>query len=131
MSTSITSVLNSAIAWSTDQATYTASGDISNSALYSRPLRLRQVDVYSLQIVTTGATVTGTFKLQASNDAPESTAHSSMSWTDIDGSSQTVTTAGSVVWNAFGAGYEWVRIVWTESGTAAGSVTGRQVAKGA
>ena len=129
-------VFNAVITWSTDQSTYTTSGDISNSTLYSVPISLRHIDVYSAQIVTTGATVTGAFKLQVSNDEPNLSptnipAASAMNWTDVDSSSQTVTTAGSVVWNASGAGYLWVRIVWTESGTAAGSVTGRQVAKGA
>lgn len=123
-------VFNSPLTWSTDQATYTASGDISNATLYSVPLLLRHIDNYSIQLVTTGATVTGTFRLQASNSDPDIPqagypAASGMSWTDIDGSSQTVTTAGSLVWNAMGAGYQWVRVVWTESGTAAGSVTGR------
>lgn len=123
-------VFNAALTWSTDQATYIASGDLSNSALYSVPMFLRHIDTYSIQIVTSGATVTGTFKLQASNDDPTIPqagypAASSMNWTDVDSSSQTVTTAGSVVWNALGAGYQWVRVVWTESGTAAGSVTGR------
>ena len=128
-------VFNAVITWSTDQSTYTTSVDISNAALYSVPISLRHIDVYSAQIVTTGATGTGAFKLQVSNDEPNLSptnipTASAMNWTDVDSSSQTVTTAGSVVWNASGAGYLWVRIVWTESGTAAGSVTGRLVGKG-
>lgn len=123
-------VFNAPLTWSTDQATYTATGDISNATLYSTPMFLRHIDTYAVQLVTSGATVTGTFKLQASNDDPNIPqagypAASSMNWTDIDGSSQTVTVAGTPMWNALGAGYQWVRVVWTKSGAAAGSVSGR------
>lgn len=135
------SILNGALKWSTNgTATYGTSGDLSNAALYSTPIKLEQIDRYAIQIVTTGATVTGAFKLQASNDVPDredpdtnlpmNPAPASMNWTDIDGSSTTVTVAGSVVWNAQGVGYRWVRVVWTESGTAAGAVTGRINGKG-
>lgn len=128
-------VQNTALSWSTDQATYTASGDISNAALYSTPVLLRHIDNYAIQIVTTGATVTGAFKLQASNSDPAIPdagipSASEMNWTDIDGSSVTFTAAGSFIWNAQGVGYQWVRVVWTESGTAAGAVTGRIHVKG-
>jgi Flp pilus assembly protein TadG len=117
-------------------STYSESGDISNASLFSAPFLLTHLDAYSIQLVTTGGTVTGTFKLQASNSDPlmppggivDATA---MTWTDIDGSPVTVTTAGTVVWNASGVGYRWVRVVWTESGTASGAVTGRENGKGA
>lgn len=129
-------VFNGLLTFSTDQATYTPSGDISSAALYSAPISLRHIEGYAIQLVTTGATVTGAFKLQASvsdpnvtnTNVPDATA---MNWTDIDGSSTTVTVAGSLVWNAQGVGYPWVRVVWTESGTAAGAVTGRVHGKGA
>ena len=129
-------VFNSSLTWSTDQATYTASGDISNANLYSVPLLLRHIDNYSIQLVTTGATVTGTFKLQASNDDPNIPtagypAASSMNWTDVDSSPTVVTASGTIIWNAANAGYQWVRVVWTESGSAAGSVTGRAHGKAA
>jgi hypothetical protein len=135
------STLNAALKWSTSgSAAYATSGDISNAALYSTPIKLEQVDAYAIQLVTTGATVTGAFKLQASNDNPDredpdtglpmNPAPASMNWTDIDGSSATVTVAGSIVWNASAAGYRWVRVVWTESGTATGAVTGRVNGKG-
>lgn len=131
-------VINCPLTWTTTPATissYAASGDISNATLYSVPFSLRHMDTYSIQLVTTGATVTGTFKLQASNSdptigdgVPDATL---MDWTDIDGASSVVTVLGSVFFQAAGVGYGWVRVVWTESGTAAGAVTGRAQGKGA
>lgn len=132
-------IANGPMRWTATPGTltsYLSSGDISNAALYSLPFLLAHLEMYALQIVTTGATVTGTFKLQGSNSdinipydgIVDATA---MDWTDIDGSSTAVTVAGSVLWNASGAGYRWVRVVWTESGTAAGAVTGRENGKGA
>lgn len=126
---------NDEIGWSTSSTgtTFTvAAGDLSNAALYSEPFRLTNMEGYSIQLVTTGATVTGAFKLQASNDKsrfPEFTTDIPTNWTDVDGSSTSVTVAGSVMWNANGAYYNWVRVVWTESGAAAGNVTGRYVGK--
>lgn len=131
-------IVNTPLTWSTTgTSTYATSGNISSAALYSQPFSLRHMDNYAIQLVTTGATVTGAFKLQASVDDPNIDpgvgypVGSSMNWTDIDGSSITVTVAGSLVWNAQGVGYPWVRVVWTESGTAAGAVTGRVHGKGA
>ena len=136
-------VANKALYWSPDGSDYDTgtdgadtSGDISNAALYSNPVSLRHLDSYSIQCVLTGATPTGALKLQCSNDDPEYASlpwplATAMNWTDIDGSSQAFTATGNVTWNAQGVGYLWVRVVWTESGTAAGAVTGRYHGKGA
>lgn len=115
---------------------YTTTGDISNAALYSSPFLLAHLENYAIQLVTTGATVTGAFKLRGSNSDPYVPEGgfptvASFDWTDIDLSSTTVTTAGSLMWNASGVGYRWVQVVWTESGTAVGSVSGRAHGKGA
>lgn len=136
------STANAALKWSTNgTATYATSGDISNANLYSTPVSLDQLTAYAIQLVTTGAAVTGTFKLQASNDLPDredpdtglsiNPAPASMNWTDIDGSSTTVAAAGTVVWNASNVGYRWVRVVWTEGAASTGNVTGRVNGKGA
>jgi hypothetical protein len=133
---------NGALKWSTNgTATYGASGDISNTNLYSNPVRLALSAGYSIQLVTTGATVTGAFKLQFSLSDPNSEdpdtgmplnpPPASMTWTDLPNSSQTVTVLGDVGWIVADAFYPWVRVVWTETGTAVGGVTGRSYTKGA
>lgn len=130
-----------AIKWSTNgTATYGTSGDISNSNLYSTPVRLDRCAGYSFQIVTTGAAVTGTFKLQFSLSAPDredpdtalpqNPAPASMTWTDVPSSSQTVAAAGDVGWIVADAYYPWVRVVWTEGAACTGAVTGRVYVKG-
>lgn len=130
---------NGALKWTTSTSAaasaYTDTGDISNATLYSSPFWLAHLEAYALQLVTSGATVTGTFKLRGSNsnpNVPEAGFPSvdAFDWTDIDGSSIAVTVAGSVLWNASGVGYRWVQVVWTESGAAAGSVRGQANGKG-
>ena len=55
-----------------------------------------------------------------------------MDWTDLASpAAQTVTVAGTAVFNASDVGYQWVRVVWTETPAAAGAVTGRVHGKGA
>lgn len=126
-------VANGALDWSaTGTSSFSSSGDVSVANQYSNPISLRHLSSYSVQVVTTGSP-SGTFKLQASNDDPDHTGvkypTSSMNWTDIDGSSFTVTASGSLVWNAQASGYLWVRVVWTKtSGT--GTISGRFNGKG-
>lgn len=131
---------NGPISWTTSTSAaasaYTSSGDISNATLYSMPFWLGHLDTYAIQLVTTGAAVTGAFKLQASNSDPRVPndgwpAGDQFDWTDIDGSSTTVAAAGTVVWNASNVGYRWVRVVWTEGAASTGNVTGRVNGKGA
>jgi hypothetical protein len=136
-------VANGSLVWAPDASDYDAdnngvndiSGDISNAALYSNPVSLRHLNQFSIQCVLAGATVTGSLKLQCSNSNPDYAGRAfptatSMNWTDVDGSSQAFTAAGNVTWNAQGVGYLWVRVVWTESGTAAGTITGTFNGKG-
>lgn len=124
---------NAALDWSTTgTASFTTSGDLAEAALYSNPISLRHLSAFSVQLVATGSP-TGSFKLQMSNDNPDHTGNkyptSTMNWTDLDGSSISITTSGNVGWNATGAGYLWLRVVWTKtSGT--GSITGRFNGKG-
>lgn len=133
---------NDVLKWSTDgSATYATSGNIGSTNLYSNPIRLSLQEGYAIQLVTTGAAVTGTFKLQASlsvpdredpdTGLPQNPAPASMVWSDIPDSSQTVAAAGDVLWIAADAFYPWMRVVWTEGAACTGAVTGRAYTKGA
>lgn len=83
-----------------------------------RPLWLGHICNYAIQLVFTGSPV-GAFKLQCSNDpgmpdggsTPQ--ALSVTNWTDISGSSQSISAAGNIVWNVENAGYTWVRVAYT------------------
>lgn len=78
---------------------------------------LDHITHFSIQVVFSGTSPSGTFKLQCSNDDS-----STSNWTDIGGSSQTVKDSGNVTWNVENAGYKWVRVVFTHaSGT--GNIT--------
>lgn len=93
---------------------------------------LGHIAQYAIQLVFTG-TPGGNFKLQASNDSGSiDSAGSSMqvsgisNWTDIAGSAVTVSAAGDVMWNAENVGYNWVRVVWTQT-SSTGSLTSARV----
>lgn len=94
----------------------------------SRPVWLGHIAQYSIQAVFTG-TPTGSFELQCSNDqghidAPSKAVQGSgvTNWTTITGSSQSVSAAGNITWDAQNVGYLWVRVIYTRtSGT--GSLT--------
>lgn len=87
---------------------------------------------YSIQLVFTGTPV-GTFKLQCSNDAGSPNAGSAATlatgvtnWTDVADSSQSITTAGDMVWNVSNAGYNFVRVVYTRD-SSTGSLTSARI----
>lgn len=95
-----------------------------NTTLTSQSFQLLEVWAYSMQIVFTG-TPTGTFKLQGSDDpmneiSPSvATSANPTHWTDISGSSQAVSAAGSVTWSVSSVGYTWVRVVYTDGSSGA------------
>lgn len=98
---------------------------ILNADFNSQPQQLAQIYGYCIQAVITG-TPTGTVKLQASNDpfldifpGNEPPVH----WTDIAGSTFTVSAAGSEMWNVIGAFYNWVRIAYTDTSGGASTAT--------
>jgi hypothetical protein len=85
---------------------------------------------FSIQIFFTG-TPTGSFKLQMS-DYPAYTGvpnsggsglnvSPTTQWTDIANSTFTVTAAGNVAWDYSWAGFNWVRVVYSD--TSGGSST--------
>lgn len=85
----------------------------------SKPIYLGHISDYSIQLIFTGSPV-GSFSLQVSNDAGRISANSEANqyagvsnWTDLMGSSQSITASGDHTWVAKGAGYLWVRVVYT------------------
>jgi len=95
----------------------------------SAPLQLKNMFGYSIQIVWTG-TPTGTLKLQASSDplysgAPGTNPAEPNNWTDVDNSSQSISSGGNYLWNQTDVMYNWVRVVFTDSssGTSTAVIT--------
>lgn len=90
-----------------------------NTTVNSTPMQLYEMYGFSIQVVVTG-TPTGTFKLQASNDPVYASnipagARVVTNWTDVASSSQVVSAAGSVMWSATDAMYNYVRVVYTDA----------------
>ena len=110
------------------------SGADLTSNLTSSPIHLSHVANYSVQVVFSGTAITGTFKLQGSNDKganADAIADASIqNWTDLAGSSEAVTASGDILWNAQNIGYKWVRLVWTDAGTTSGTISGTYTTKG-
>lgn len=95
------------------------------SNIESKPLWLAHIIHYSVQTVYTG-TPNGTLKIQGSNDDgvgtndPKKVDANIQNWTDL-GVSDTITAAGSTMFNVENCGYKWVRLVWTDSSSGIGS----------
>lgn len=94
-----------------------------NTTVSSTPMQLYEMYGFSIQVIITG-TPTGTFKLQASDDPVYASsvpagARVVTNWTDVAGSSQSVTAAGSVMWSATDAMYNFIRVVYTDASSGA------------
>lgn len=92
----------------------------------SATLQLNQAFGYSIQAdYTTSGTLAGTFKLQCSVDHQQD-ANGNVTfagnWVDIDGSSTTISAAGSFVWNVSSSMYPFVRLVYTHQSGDSGSL---------
>jgi antitoxin (DNA-binding transcriptional repressor) of toxin-antitoxin stability system len=62
----------------------------------------------------TPAALSGSFKLQASNDYnPKINPVAAGTWSDITGSTVAAAGSGSFGWNVSDVYYAWVRLVWT------------------
>lgn len=97
-----------------------------NSAAY----RIDNVEGFSICVkaTETSATLAGTLKLQASNDAfidrngkSSFTENTSATWVDITSSDESVSGSGNFMWNVDGTFYTAVRLSWdntTGEGTA-------------
>lgn len=104
-------------------------GTVLNATRNSVELQVYSSFIFSIQIFFTG-TPTGTFKLQASDDQAYSGVPTSLgsglnapptNWTDVADSTFTVSAAGNVMWNYSYPGFNWVRVVYTD--TSSGSST--------
>ncbi len=99
-------------------------GTVLSATRNSQAVPLYQIFGYAIQLVFTG-TPTGSFKLQGSCDPVPQAAQAAISpysvtnWTDISGSSQSVTAAGSIIWNAEDTMYNYVRVVYTDTSSGA------------
>ena len=105
---------------------------------------LKNIYMCSVCMISSGS-VNGTAKLQASND-PETNdtqtnsttgtppTQSPTNWADITNSSVTVnsTSAAPILWNVDAIGFNYIRMVWTDSssGAANGTITVQVVGKG-
>jgi hypothetical protein len=110
-----------------DNFALTLDGTDMTSNINSNPIWLGHVVNYCIQIVFTGSTPNGSFKLQASNDlgAKENDVKNASitNWTDISGSTINISAAGDVMYNLENVGYRWVRVVWTDTSSTAGTIT--------
>jgi hypothetical protein len=101
------------------------------SSFNMRAIWLGHICNFSIQLVFTG-TPNGVFKLQCSNDpgmpdggqTPQD--KGVVNWTDVLNSSQAITAAGSHVYQVENVGYNFVRVVYTQS-SSTGSLTSARV----
>lgn len=98
------------------------------------PVLLEQFYGYSVQVIITG-TVTGSLKLQGSDDfrvpsMNDPTGVNVVNWTDITGSTQSISGSGNGIYNSPSCQFRWIRPVYTAvSGT--GTMTINVEGKGA
>jgi hypothetical protein len=102
-----------------------ATGVSLNANSNSPYVPLRSIYTYAIAALVTG-TPTGIIKLQASND-PETNdtqtnttsnlppAVGPVNWVDIANSTFTLTTSGETMWNVNAAGYNYVRVAYSDS----------------
>lgn len=76
----------------------------------------------SIQIAATGAGAAGTLQLQASNDDPKASNAVPTNWSNISGAAVTVSGAGAMLIPKTDLCYQWVRLVYTNTGTGTISV---------
>lgn len=85
----------------------------------SRAINLDQVFAYSIQAVyTTSGTLGGTFTLEASVDHSEDINGNTLvagNWVTIEDSDETISGAGTFIWNVSNANYPFVRLVYTKA----------------
>lgn len=106
------------------------------SSFNLKPIWLGHIANYAIQLVFTG-TPGGNFKLQCSNDVGNPTGASEaekyatvVNWTDVTDSAQTISAAGNHVYDVQNAGYNWVRVVWTQTSSTGSLTSARAYGKG-
>lgn len=109
----------------------------STSVVTSSAIPLPNVNIYSVHVAvnSVGAPpVSGTFKLQCSNDPTSGNLNNPtqnvVNWVDITGASQAASISGSagVIFNVADAGYSWVRLHYTNT-SGSGSFVARATGK--
>lgn len=92
-----------------------------NATFNGAAFGLDHLEGYSItaRAIETSASLVGTLKLQASNNAFEDnvnlTEDANAVWVDIPGSTQNVSGTGNFLWNTSEAYYRAVRVVWTRT----------------
>lgn len=81
----------------------------------------RELLSVSAQLAATGSAA-GTMKLQASNDEPVAAGAVPTNWSDISGATVSVSGAGAFLIPKTEVCYQWIRIVYTNTGTGTISV---------
>lgn len=79
-------------------------------------VRAQNLFYVSVQVSSTGAGA-GTLKLQASNDQPVQSNVVPTNWSDVPTASVAVSGAGAFLIPKTDLCYEWIRLVYTNSGT--------------
>lgn len=82
----------------------------------SAPIPALNLFYCSVQIACVGAGSAGTMKIQASNDDPVNGA-APTNWSDIPSATVTVNAAGAFLIPKTDLCYQWIRVVYTNSGT--------------
>lgn len=104
-----------------------------NTSINGPYVPLKSIFMYCIASTITG-TPTGTLKLQASNDPETNDTQYNVTngrppsvapthWVDITDSTFTVTTAGTTMWNVREIGYNYVRVVYTDTSSGASTAT--------
>jgi hypothetical protein len=105
-----------------------AAGTVLDTTLYSTAMSLEKIYNFSLRVAYTG-TPTGSFYLQGSNDpyAIPTPTNSNVptNWSTIANSTFSVVAAGDVMWDYGMSGFDYVRVVYTDSsgGTSTATIT--------
>lgn len=106
------------------------------SSFTTDPVNLISIYAYSIQVVWSGGTPAGTFKLQGSNDAGDNGSGQAVSvpvnFTDITNSPQTISgSPGSLLFDVTQCSYRWTRLVYTPASGSATISDGVMNVKGA
>jgi len=112
----------------------TLDGTDMTSNITSNAIWLGHIANAAIQLIFTG-TPNGTFKLQASCDAPKKGNEGNTiptNWTDVIDSSQSVTAAGDHIYELQNIGYTFVRLIWTDTSSGSPSTldSARYMVKG-
>lgn len=110
-----------------------------NASFNSAYTPLKGIYTYAMAFIVTG-TPTGSVKLQASND-PETNdtqtnatglppAVGPTNWADITDSNFTLTASGETMWNVNAVGYNYVRVVYTDTSGGTSTATAKIIVNG-